>query len=119
MLPVRRGVRWKWRELRAKRGLPGGQSLASLLEERRQRRHLRHLPDLTVQQILSWADAYRIRTGAWPLSESGAIPDSGGETWHAVNNALRKAVVVCRGAPPWPSSWLISGGPGTTSICLT
>ena len=45
---------------------------------------------MTLAQILGWADAHRARTGAWPVSTSGGIPDTGGETWHSVNNALRQ-----------------------------
>jgi hypothetical protein len=71
------------------RGMPGGSSLALLLAERRQRRHRGRVPPLTLPQILGWADAHRARTGAWPVSTSGTIPDTGGETWHCVNNALR------------------------------
>jgi hypothetical protein len=71
------------------RGLPGGTTLAQLLEERRQRRHSQHAPPLTLAQILSWADAHHARTGKWPQSVSGSIPESPGETWHSVNNALR------------------------------
>src|SRR5690242_11849913 len=47
---------------------------------------------LTVEQILTWADAYRSRTGHWPTTLSGAIPESGedNETWHTVNEALQE-----------------------------
>src|ERR1700722_7091481 len=47
------------------------------------------LPDLTESQILDWADAYRKRTGRWPTCRSGAISTSSGETWQAVQEALR------------------------------
>ena len=71
------------------RGLPGGSSLARLLAERRGVRNLGQLPRLTYKQILQWAEAYYHGTGKWPTSESGHIPDSGGETWKSVDHALR------------------------------
>jgi hypothetical protein len=43
---------------------------------------------LSVAQILAWADAYYERTGRWPNSKSGPIPEAPGETWNAVNLAL-------------------------------
>jgi hypothetical protein len=45
------------------RGLPGGSTLARLLVEKRGRRAKRNLPDLPVELILEWADAYFHRTG--------------------------------------------------------
>src|SRR5207253_159589 len=45
-------------------------------------------PDLSLQQILDWADAFHERWGQWPGIESGAICDAPGETWDAVNHAL-------------------------------
>ncbi|SRR5258708_34692028 len=40
------------------RGLPGGNSLAQLLAERRGARNPHAPPPLTVEQILRWADEY-------------------------------------------------------------
>jgi hypothetical protein len=71
------------------RGLPGGSSLARLLAERRQRPHRAIQPALTVEQVLSWADAHHARTGSWPITTSGPIPEASGDTWHSVHNALR------------------------------
>lgn len=72
------------------RGLPGGSSLAKLLLEHRGVRHHLYLPPLTVHQILAWADEHHQRTGGWPLGVSGDIPKAPGETWRAVEKALRK-----------------------------
>lgn len=72
-----------------RRGLPGGSSLALLLAKRRGIRHRLYVPTLSVGQILAWADAHRRRTGDWPIAESGAIPRSGGETWMAIDQALK------------------------------
>jgi hypothetical protein len=71
------------------RGLPGGSSLARLLAEQRGVRNPSSLPRLTIKQVLDWADAHHKRTGAWPISESGPIPGAAGETWKAIDHALR------------------------------
>jgi hypothetical protein len=72
-----------------RRGLPGGLSLASLLAKRRGVRN-RALPGpLSRMKILGWADAYHGRTGMWPSIESGPIADAPGESWNAVDKALR------------------------------
>ncbi len=80
------------------RGLPGGSSLARLLAARRGVRNKKGLPPLTVPQILRWADAYNRRTGGWPhcKTKPGGIPGTNGETWLAVDTALR---VGQRGLP--------------------
>jgi len=46
--------------------------------------------DLTVEQILAWADAHHKRTRKWPSVNSGAVDDAPGETWVAINQALYK-----------------------------
>src|SRR5438270_10779689 len=47
-------------------------------------------PVLTLSQILAWIDAFHKRTGRWPHSDSGRISATIGETWLAVDMALRK-----------------------------
>jgi hypothetical protein len=76
------------------RGLPGGDSLARLLSRRRGKRNIGALTPLSTEQILAWADAHHTRTGEWPTSRSGALPE--GETWAAVDDALRRGM---RGLP--------------------
>jgi hypothetical protein len=44
---------------------------------------------LTVQKVLAWAGAHHRRTGEWPRTGSGAIPESPGDTWLRIDNALR------------------------------
>jgi hypothetical protein len=78
------------------RGLDGRSSLARLLAEQRQYRNRGGLPPLRKTAILAWADAHHKRTGAWPTSESGPVADAPGETWRAVDQALRVGV---RGLP--------------------
>jgi hypothetical protein len=53
-------------------------------------------PRLTIEQLLAWADAHFARTGEWPSSGSGPVPDAPGENWRAINQALR---VGARGLP--------------------
>jgi hypothetical protein len=80
------------------RGLPGGSSLPRLLAARRGVRNKKGLPALTIPQILRWADAHHRRTGAWPKlwAGPGRIPGTNGETWLAVDTALREGF---RGLP--------------------
>lgn len=46
------------------------------------------LPDLSVADVLAWADAHHARTGEWPTPKSGQIPESPGETWLTIEAAL-------------------------------
>lgn len=83
------------------RGLPGGSSLARLLDAERgvanptaaqsgnPYRHPSTLPPLTVELILTWADAHHTRTGEWPKPHSGPIPEAPGEHWSAVDSAVK------------------------------
>src|SRR5258708_39572075 len=71
------------------RGLPGNSSLARLLAQKKGARNIQALPDLAEQQILQWADDFRKATGKWPTNKSGIIPNSGGDKWHLIENALR------------------------------
>ena len=74
------------------RGLRGKSSLAQLLAEHRGRRNRKRLPRFTLRQIVAWADAHHRRTKRWPISSSGRIADAPGETWWAVDMALRKGL---------------------------
>jgi hypothetical protein len=72
-----------------KRGLSGGQSLGRVFHEHRGMRHPQFLPALTVEQILGWADAYHETYGVWPQDRSGPVAGAPGETWYAIDGALR------------------------------
>ncbi|HKI36246.1 MAG TPA: hypothetical protein VKA46_30595 [Gemmataceae bacterium] len=72
-----------------RRTLPGKSSLARLLAEHRGVRNKQNLPHLFEEQILAWADAWYGRTGQWPNADSGPVPEAPGETWMAVDTALR------------------------------
>ena len=78
------------------RGMPGGGSLAKLLEEHRGVRVGRTPPGLSEEQILAWADAYFATQGKWPQSSSGPIPGTR-ETWCAVVHALHNGGRGCPG----------------------
>jgi hypothetical protein len=49
-------------------------------------------PDLTIEQILTWADTYHAAHGAWPnvqlMVGLGPVDGAPGETWKAINYAL-------------------------------
>jgi hypothetical protein len=72
------------------RGLPGGDTLPRLLARRLGARNIASLPRLSESQILRWADAHRAAHGSWPRAGSGAVDAAPGETWQAVNGALRR-----------------------------
>ena len=73
------------------RGLSGGSSLRRLLDEQRGFR-----PRLTLEQILAWADEHLEQTGKRPSVCSGAVHGVAGETWQAIDRALRRG---SRGLP--------------------
>jgi hypothetical protein len=70
------------------RGLPGGDTLARLLQRRRGARNVQRLRRLTARQILAWADAQHARTGRWPSVNSGPVLDAPGEKWANLNAVL-------------------------------
>lgn len=93
------------------RGLPGGRTLAELLEAYRGIRNVRRPPPLAIEMILGWADAHHERTGRWPTTTSGSVSRAPGETWTAIEQALShgsrglsggsslaKLLAECRGA---------------------
>jgi hypothetical protein len=75
-----------------RRGLPGGSSLTNFLAARRGAPVYTPCPDLSLPQVLAWADAFHARTGRWPHTRSGPIAEAPGASWHAVNTALRDGV---------------------------
>ena len=77
------GEKWMYMEaalLQGLRDLPGGSSLAQLLAEHRGVRNRSQLPNLTVTQILEWADTYLKKHGQWPTCRgSGEVENSPGD----------------------------------------
>lgn len=63
--------------------------------KKRKKRPLARKPDLTIDQILVWADDFHRHTGRWPKGDSGRIPLRD-ETWKGVAVAL---VLGRRGLP--------------------
>jgi len=78
------------------RGLSYRSSLAQLLQEKRGVRHRLRLPRLDTKLILQWADEHHQRTRFWPTSVSGNVLSVKGETWSAIDRALRNG---SRGLP--------------------
>jgi hypothetical protein len=72
------------------RGLPGGDSLSRLFERELGYRNMAAVPSLTLERVKAWVLSHHAATGEWPRSVSGAIAGVPGETWCAMNNALRK-----------------------------
>jgi len=66
------------------------------MARRRKKPRVPQRPELTVAQILAWADLYYSRMGRWPKKNSGRIPGALGETWMAVDGALYQGL---RGLP--------------------
>ncbi len=68
-------------------------------------RSRKSLPKLTAPQILAWAEAHHRRTGRWPSQHTGPIPEVPGETWGAVNEALREGRRGLRGRSSLARLW--------------
>jgi hypothetical protein len=73
------------------RGLPRG-SLARLLARRLGARNQRDLPRLSEARILRWAGAHHRAHGRWPTTNGGHVAAAAGETWKALDAALRRGV---------------------------
>ena len=54
-------------------------------------------PPLTIEQLLAWADEHKVRTGAWPKTQSGSIPGTDGDKWANVEAALQTGGRGCQG----------------------
>lgn len=85
----------KWENIHAAlsvgtRGFPGGSTLAKVLFQYRGIRNIQSLPNLTITEILQWADTHHQRTGEWPNSDSGEVEGRAGEKWVNINSALRR-----------------------------
>ena len=53
--------------------------------------------ELTVKQILRWADAFHEQHGRWPQRTDGSIDGTLQETWAIINGCLAKAHRGCTG----------------------
>jgi hypothetical protein len=77
-------------------GLPGGSSLSRLLLEQRGPQTLQRSPELTVEQVLAWADAYHAAHGRWPDLRSGRVAESPKHSWAGIDTSLK---VGAKGLP--------------------
>ncbi len=71
------------------RGIGKKTSLARLLNAHVGARNRSALPELTIDQILLWADEFMAANGSYPTCNRGDIAGSKGETWSSVNSALK------------------------------
>jgi hypothetical protein len=67
-------------------------------------RNVGRRPPLTARQILAWADAHHAAHGEWPTCRcpQQAIPDTGGERWFNIDQALRKGLRGLSGCSSLP-----------------
>ena len=72
-----------------RRGLPHGSSLSALYGRSLDPAARGKRPDLTVDQVLAWADAHRAATGRWPTNTSGPVDGTPGEKWVNLDVAFR------------------------------
>jgi|LakMenEpi03Aug12_release.lakeMendotaPanAssembly.Ray.scaffolds.fasta_scaffold83406_2 superfamily II DNA or RNA helicase len=75
--------------IQGRRGMPGGSSLAQLLNERKGIRNRGSLFTLNEQMILKWADIHFNKTNQWPIEDSGDVISAPGEKWMNISAALR------------------------------
>lgn len=80
------------------RGLPGGTSLPQIIEARFnvRPRQARTRPQLSISTILFWAQDHWLKTGNWPIVESGPILGKLDENWRRIDSALKYGL---RGLP--------------------
>jgi hypothetical protein len=58
------------------------------MRRRKRRRKSKPLPELSVLQILAWADAHHARTGQWPNVNSGEVDENPNEKWRGLDMDL-------------------------------
>jgi hypothetical protein len=74
---------------RGRFGLPGGSSLSRLLLEHRGPVTRVRVPDLTIEEVLAWADANHAAHGRWPDRKSGKVAGSPKHSWSGINVLLK------------------------------
>jgi hypothetical protein len=73
-------------------GLPGATDLRRLLVQHRGPEAGGPCPDLTIEQILGWANAYHAAKGRWPNTGSGRVADASQYTWRDIDMVLREGL---------------------------
>ena len=48
------------------------------------------MPDLSLENIIDWMLDWHEKTGTWPTSTDGEIPNSNGEKWSNINATLHR-----------------------------
>ena len=93
---IDRALRFGLRDLAERSSLPAFLNIHRGLFNGKSRppKYVRPENRLNEQQILEWANRWRRKTGHWPKRDSGRIPGTQGETWAAVDSALKSG---CRG----------------------
>jgi hypothetical protein len=71
------------------RSLPGRTTLKRLVAKHRGLDTGSKLPEVTVAEILAWADAFRRAHGKWPSEASGPVEGAPAITWGAIGLCLR------------------------------
>ncbi len=79
------------------RGFRGGSSLATLLAKYRGKRFNTCLPRVSVNQILTWADAHHRRTGQWPTATGHSRVVEVSISWLTINKLLKRGGPGLRG----------------------
>lgn len=92
-----------WRNIcsalaRGGRGLPGGQTLRSLLRRRRGPMSKDGRLHLSVKDVLKWADEFFQESGEWPTVRSGSIVGTT-ESWSSVAYALKNGTRGLKKSP--------------------
>lgn len=87
------GTNERWNNLdqllaKGLRGLPGGQRLATVLAECCGVRNHLNIPDLSVKQILIWADEHYARNGSLPTTKARDVFGTE-ENWSKINTSLK------------------------------
>ena len=63
---------------------------------------MRKRRNLSISQILKWADAHHARTGAWPTVKSGILHEDPNETWARIDGALVRGFRGLKGGSSLP-----------------
>jgi hypothetical protein len=120
-IPESPGDTWKDIELALRigaRGFRRGRSLPQLLAKHRGLRNLSGTPPFTEALILKWAGRCFRHTGPWPRLNSGSVPGRPGETWAAVDAALRDGPAASPVGTRWRNCCTISAASETSHDCL-
>jgi hypothetical protein len=91
IIPESNGLTWAvaYRSLRrSKDGAARRRTLDRLLAQRRIPKVVRKPSNLTIAEILEWADDFFFRNERWPSRQSGGIPGKKGLSWRSIDSML-------------------------------